>query len=124
MKNKFQGYGVQLRQVQTKKGAQNKDWIQIKKHGKIIKIDIIVQKPDAKDKRKRSNIDVKPNIKSETEHEVIDKIYNKKIEKFLYYHWIQKFIQTNSKDPRPKSQDTKQLESITCINSSRQLAQA
>ncbi len=37
-KNKFQGCGLQFIQiVQTKNNLQNKDWIQIRKHWKIIK---------------------------------------------------------------------------------------
>jgi hypothetical protein len=36
----------------------------------------------------------------------------KKFEKFLYYHWIQKSIQIDSKDPRPKKKKTKILDSL------------
>jgi len=41
-------------------------------------------------------------MKLEINHEVIDRIYKDKFEKLLFYRWIQKSIQTNSKDPRPK----------------------
>jgi hypothetical protein len=41
-------------------------------------------------------------MKPKTNHEVIDKIYKEKFEKFLYYCWIQKSIRTNFKGPRPK----------------------
>ncbi len=41
-------------------------------------------------------------MKPKTNHEVIDKIYKEKFEKFLYYHWIQKSIWIDSRDLRPK----------------------
>ncbi len=46
-----------------RKGLQNKDWIQIRKHGKILKY-IVPQKNNVKDKKERDqNIDVKPYMK-------------------------------------------------------------
>ncbi len=53
------------------------------------KINIVVQKVDVEDKKERDqNIDAKPKIKPETNHEVIDRIYKEKFEKILYYCWI------------------------------------
>ncbi len=50
--------------MQTKKGLQNKDWIQILKTWEDSKIDIVGQKADAKDKQERNqNIDAKLDIK-------------------------------------------------------------
>jgi hypothetical protein len=67
------------------------------------KIYIVPLKINPKDKKERDqNIDAKPNIKLKTNHKVIDRIYKEKFEKFLYYRWIQKSIQIDSINPRPK----------------------
>jgi len=71
------------------------------------KINIVAQKSNVKDKKeKNQNIDAKLNIKHETDHEVIDRIYKEKLRSFCITIGYKSPFRHIPKIQNQKSQDT------------------